>query len=112
MAIAFRMCPASKFEKLIDEIPHQFFAPTILKSSDAEILHLFGQQWLSIKDISVILKLSSIRVESLLSDAAIKLRFSRHRQINLYQRSGVEMLADKLKIESRKEIAEQLALPL
>ncbi|PZV18853.1 MAG: 3'-5' exonuclease [Pseudanabaena sp.] len=84
----------------------------ILNSSDAEILHLFGQQWLSIKDISVILKLSPNRVESLFSDAAIKSRFSRYRQINLYQRSGVEMLADKLKIESRKEIAEQLALPL
>ena len=92
----------------------------ILNSNDEEILNLFGQQWLSVKDISVILKLSPIKVESLLADANIKSRFSRHRQINLYQRKGVENLASRLegrlegrlKIESQKEIAEQLSLPL
>lgn len=88
----------------------------ILNSNDEEILDLFGQQWLSVKDISVILKLSPLKVESLLANANIKSRFSRHRQINLYQRKGIENLADeienKLKIESQKEIAEQLSLPL
>jgi len=88
----------------------------ILNSNDEEILNLFGQQWLSVKDISVILKLSPIKVESLLADANIKSRFSRHRQINLYQRKGVENLVGEiesnLKIESQKEIAEQLSLPL
>ena len=88
----------------------------ILNSNDEEIPSLFGQQWLSVKDISVILKLSPFKVESLLANANIKSRFSRHRQINLYQRKGVENLAseieNKLKIESQKEIAEQLSLPL
>ncbi len=84
----------------------------ILNSTDVEILHLFGQQWLSVKDISVIFQVSPTRVESILADAAIKSRFSRHREINLYQRNGVESLADQLKIESQKEIAEQLLIPL
>ncbi|OIP70080.1 MAG: DNA polymerase III subunit epsilon [Oscillatoriales cyanobacterium CG2_30_44_21] len=87
----------------------------ILNSSDAEIIHLFGQQWLSVQNISVIFKLSPTRVESILENATIKSRFSRHRQINLYQRSGVEMLLEEikeeLKTESQKEITEQLSLP-
>ena len=84
----------------------------ICNSDDDEILNLFGQQWLSINDISIILKLSPSKVESLLTEAEIKSRFSRHRQINLYQRKAVESLAGELKIKSQEVIAEQLSLSL
>ena len=84
----------------------------ILNSDDEEILNLFGQQWLSVKDIEIILQLPLSKVESLLIDAGIKSRFSRHKQINLYQRKGVESLASKIRIENQKEITEQLSLPL
>ncbi|PZO37195.1 MAG: 3'-5' exonuclease [Pseudanabaena frigida] len=84
----------------------------IQTADDAEILDMFGQQWLSAKDISVIFQLPIGKVESLLVDSTIKSRFSRHRQINLYQRKGVENLVDKIKIENRKEPIEQLSLPL
>lgn len=84
----------------------------IQTADDDEILDMFGQQWLSAKDIGVIFQLPIHKVEPLLIDAAIKSRFSRHRQINLYQRKGVESLVDKIKIDNPKEIAKQLSLPL
>jgi DNA polymerase III subunit epsilon len=84
----------------------------IQTADDEEILDMFGQQWLSAKDICVIFQLPINKVEPLLIDATIKSRFSRHRQINLYQRKGVESLVDKIKIDNPKEIAEQLSLPL
>jgi len=62
----------------------------IQTADDDEILDMFGQQWLSARDIGIIFQLPMSKVESLLIDATIKSRFSRHRQINLYQRKGVE----------------------
>jgi DNA polymerase-3 subunit epsilon len=84
----------------------------IQTADDQEIFDMFGQQWLSAKDIGVIFQLPVSKVESLLIDSTIKSRFSRHRQINLYQRKGVENLVDKIKIENRRESIEQLSLPL
>lgn len=84
----------------------------IQTADDEEILDMFGQQWLSAKDIGVIFHLPISKVESLLIDSSIKSRFSRHRQINLYQRKGVENLVGKMGIENPKVYAEQLSLPL
>ena len=84
----------------------------IQTTDDQEILDMFGQQWLSAKDIGVIFQLPVSKVESLLIDSPIKSRFSRHRQINLYQRKEVEHLVDKIKTENRRESIEQLTLPL
>ncbi|OYQ62159.1 DNA polymerase III subunit epsilon [Pseudanabaena sp. SR411] len=84
----------------------------IQTADDQEILDMFGQQWLSAKDIGVIFQLPVSKVESLLIDSSIKSRFSRHRQINLYQRKEVENLVDKMRIENSREFAEQLSLPL
>jgi DNA polymerase III subunit epsilon len=69
----------------------------LLNSNDDEILNLFGQQWLSVEDISIILQLPLTQVETLLTDSTIKSRFSRHRQVNLYQRKGIESLSAKIK---------------
>jgi DNA polymerase-3 subunit epsilon len=69
----------------------------LLNAADDEILNLFGQQWLSMEDIAVILQLPLAQVEVLLADSAIKSRFSSHRQVNLYQRKGIEALFDKIK---------------
>jgi DNA polymerase-3 subunit epsilon len=86
---------------------------TLIQSADdEEILDMFGQQWLSAKDIGVIFQLPVSKVESLLIDSTIKSRFSRHRQINLYQRKGVENLVDKIRIENPRDCIEQLSLPL
>ncbi|PZU97407.1 MAG: 3'-5' exonuclease [Pseudanabaena sp.] len=86
----------------------------IQTAPDVEILDMFGQQWLSARDVSVILQLPLSRVESLLTDTnidvSIKSRFSRHRQINLYQRKGIENLIDKIEIESPESLSEQLSL--
>jgi DNA polymerase-3 subunit epsilon len=84
----------------------------IQTADDAEILDMFGQQWLSAKDIGIIFQLPISKVESLLVDSTIKSRFSRHRQINLYQRKEVENLVDKIKTENQRESIEQLSLPL
>jgi len=65
----------------------------LLSAKDEEILNLFGQQWLSGEDIAVILQLPLSQVEEFLADSTIKSRFSNRRQINLYQRRGVEELA-------------------
>jgi len=64
-------------------------------ADDDEILEMFGQQWLCAKDISVILQLPLSEVEVLLTETSIKSRFSRHREINLYQRKGAETLKPK-----------------
>jgi DNA polymerase-3 subunit epsilon len=85
----------------------------IQTANDAEILDMFGQQWLSAKDIGMIFQLPISKVEPLLIDAAIKSRFSRHRNMNLYQRKGVENLVDKvdkIRTEESTEIVEQLSL--
>ena len=66
----------------------------LLNAADDEILNLFGQQWLSIEDIAIILQLPLAQVEVLLANSAIKSRFSSHRQVNLYQRKGIEALFD------------------
>ena len=68
----------------------------LLNAKDVEILNLFGQQWLSGEDISVILQLPLSQVEELLADPTIKSRFSNRRQINLYQRKEIEALANKI----------------
>jgi DNA polymerase III subunit epsilon len=68
----------------------------LLNAKDVEILNLFGQQWLSGEDISVILQLPLSQVEELLADPTIKSRFSSRRQINLYQRKEIEALANKI----------------
>ncbi|WP_103667789.1 PolC-type DNA polymerase III [Pseudanabaena sp. BC1403] len=69
----------------------------LLNANDDEILNLFGQQWLSVEDIAIILKLPLTQVEDLLTDPTIKSRFSRHRQVNLYQRKGIESLSEKIR---------------
>lgn len=84
----------------------------IQTADDQEILEMFGQQWLSARDIGMIFQLPISKVESLLIDSTVKSRFSRHRQINLYQRKGVENLVDKMRIENPRESIEQLSLPL
>lgn len=66
----------------------------LLNAADDEILNLFGQQWLSMEDIAIILQLPLTQVEVLLADSTIKSRFSSHRQVNLYQRKGIEVLFD------------------
>ncbi|WP_072143602.1 PolC-type DNA polymerase III, partial [Pseudanabaena sp. 'Roaring Creek'] len=68
----------------------------ILNADDDEILNLFGHQWLSIEDIAMILQISLNEAEDLVAATTIKSRFSRHRQVNLYQRKDVEDLAEKL----------------
>jgi DNA-binding CsgD family transcriptional regulator len=78
-------------EKLLNEL---------LSAKDEEILNLFGQQWLSGEDIAIILQLPLYQVEELLTDSTIKSRFSNRRQINLYQRRGVEELAKTIMTSS------------
>ena len=64
----------------------------LLNSPDAEILNLFGQQWLSVEDIAVILQIPERQVEELVTNSQVKSRFSNRRQIYLYQRKSVEEL--------------------
>lgn len=71
----------------------------IQTSDDAEMLNLIGQQWLSVKDIAIILQLPLSNVESLLANASIKSRLSNYRQIKLYQRCRVEKLVDEIRQE-------------
>lgn len=64
----------------------------ILQTSDKQIMDLFGHQWLSPEDAATILQLPINEVTELLTTSKVKSRFSRHRQISLYQRRGIESL--------------------
>ncbi|NUN63822.1 3'-5' exonuclease [Pseudanabaena biceps] len=68
----------------------------LLEAEDAEILLLFKQQWLSVENICEILQMPLEQVEKLLEESNIKKRYSARRQINLYQRQGVEDLLEKI----------------
>lgn len=80
----------------------------INNSEDQEILDLIGTQWLTIRDIEVIFKISPKEVEALLTDSSTITRFSYHRQIKLYQRGSVERLIEKKEVG--REVNSQLSL--